>query len=644
MRFNGLRELLPPLLSMLTVTGALGAMLGSSKPTFTVDYKNNEFLMDGKIFRYVAGSLHYFRIPKQLWKDRIQKMKAAGLNAISTYVEWSLHEPYPGEYNFEDIADVEYFVKLIQDEGMYLLLRPGPYICAERDFGGFPYWLLNVVPRKRLRTNDSNFKKYVAQWFSVLMPKMEPYLYGNGGNIIMVQVENEYGSYYACDQEYMIWLRDLYKSYVGYKALLYTTDGCGYSYFTCGAIPEVYATVDFGSSVFNVSQCFQYMRKTQQRGPLVNSEFYPGWLSHWGESNPVVPSDQIIKSMKDMLALNASFSFYMFHGGTNFGFTSGANTNRNTSHYGFQPQLTSYDYNAPLNEAGDPTEKYFKIKQALEEANFEVSNEISPVPSPKGDYGKLTLEPLASFFEKITQRVKPVTNDVPLAFEDMDVNTGFVMYETILTDEQKNFTGVVELKVKTVRDRAIIYLDQKQQGTMYRAKGNTTMKLNINPAVEKLSILVENLGRINYGSFLEDRKGIFDPVKLGNQTLGPWKMIPYPLNETSWIPPIEPVQSVQLPAYFKTEFVLPENSTKCLDTFLDPSGWTKGVAFLNGINLGRYWPANGPQVTLFVPSVYLVPPPANNTLIMLELEGAPQDLSVKLVDKQNLDKPVAYFY
>ncbi|XP_050426969.1 beta-galactosidase-like [Adelges cooleyi] len=587
--------------------------------------------MDGKVFRYVSGSLHYFRVPKPFWKDRIQKMKAAGLNAISTYVEWSLHEPYPGQYNFEDIADLEYFIQLIQDEGMYILLRPGPYICAERDFGGFPYWLLNVVPEKRLRTNEPNFKKYVTRWFSVLMPKMQPYLYGNGGKIIMVQVENEYGSYHACDKAYMIWLRDLYKSYVGHKALLYTTDGCGYAFFKCGAIPEVYATVDFGSNCTGV--CFQYMRKTQPRGPLVNSEFYPGWLSHWGERSPRVPSNSIVKTMKNMLALNASFNFYMFHGGTNFGFKSGANMKSNTPQHGFQPQLTSYDYDAPLNEAGDPTEKYFKIKQALKEANRQVSHQISPVPTPKGDYGKVTLKPLASFFEQITQRVKPVTNDVPLAFEDLGVNTGFVMYETNLTDIQKSFIGVVKLNIKTVRDRAIVYLDQKQQGTMYRAMGNYTMALNISRTVKKLSILVENLGRVNYGRFLDDKKGIFDPIKLDNKTLGPWKMIPHPLNETSWIPPIKPKQSVHLPAYFKTEFVLPANSTKCLDTFLDPSGWTKGVAFLNGINLGRYWPANGPQVTLYVPSIFLVPPPAINTLIMMELESVPKDLSVKLVNK-----------
>ncbi|XP_060865997.1 beta-galactosidase-like [Metopolophium dirhodum] len=618
------------------------AFLDTQKPTFTIDYENNEFLKDGKVFRYVSGSLHYFRIPQLYWKDRIQKMKAAGLNTITTYVEWSLHEPFPGVYDFEGIADLEYFIELIKNENMYLILRPGPYICAERDFGGFPYWLLNVTPKRSLRTNNSSYKKYVSKWFSVLMPIIQPHLYGNGGNIILVQVENEYGSYYACDSEYKLWIRDLFRSYIENKAVLFTIDGCGQSYFDCGVIPEVYATVDFGISS-NASQCFDFMRKVQKGGPLVNSEFYPGWLTHWQESESIVNPIDVVKQMKVMLAMNASFSFYMFHGGTNFGFTSGANTNDTKESIGYLPQLTSYDYNAPLDEAGDPTEKYFKIKQTLEEAKYAVTNEISPNPAPKGAYGKFYLRPLVSIFEKVAQRIKPVISDVPLPFEDLDINTGFVMYETTLTDDQKNVENPVNLTVNTVRDRAIIYLDHVQVGTMNRLKANTTISLNINRTVQNLSILIENQGRINFGDFIEDRKGIFDQVILGNKILSPWKMTAYPLNDTSWISSIksvENVNSVKLPAFYKTQFTLPVNYTKCLDTYLDTSGWTKGVVFLNNVNLGRYWPLGGPQVTLYVPAPFLKPSPYVNTLVILELEGTSQDLSVKFVDKPILDGPI----
>ncbi|XP_022180459.1 beta-galactosidase-like isoform X2 [Myzus persicae] len=539
------------------------------------------------------------------------------------------------------MADLEYFIKLIQDEGMYLLLRPGPYICAERDFGGFPYWLLNVTPRGSLRTNDSSYKKYVSQWFNVLMTKMQPHFYGNGGNIIMVQVENEYGSFYACDSGYKLWLRDLVKGYVEDKALLYTIDICNQRNFDCGPIPEVYATVDFGVSA-NASKCFDFMKNFQKGGPHVNSEFYPGWLAHWQEPHPKVKSDDVVKQIKSMLSFNASFSFYMFHGGTNFGFTSGANTLNDTdANVGYISQLTSYDYDAPLTEAGDLTEKYFRIKQTLENAKYpglvpEYVGDISPVPMLKAAYGTFYLQPLVSIFEKITQQIKPVLSVKPLTFEGMDINTGFVMYETILLNK---FHNSVNLTVNSVRDRAIIYMDQVQVGTMNRLKGNTTILLNLKKhSAQKLSILIENQGRINYGDFIEDRKGILGHVLLDNEKVGPWKMIAHPLNETSWLSSIKPVENVQVPAFYRTEFTLPEKyNTSTVDTYLDTSGWTKGVAFLNDINLGRYWPLAGPQFTLYVPATFLKPPPAVNTLVMFELERAPQDLSIKFVDTPNIN-------
>ncbi|XP_015364754.1 PREDICTED: beta-galactosidase-like [Diuraphis noxia] len=609
----------------------------TAERTFTVDYEKNEFLKDGKVFRYVSGSFHYFRVPKPYWKDRIKKMKAAGLNAVSTYVEWSLHEPYPGVYNFEDIADLEYFLKLVQDEGMYLLLRPGPYISAERDLGGFPFWLLNVVTKNRLRTNDPSYKYYIAKWFNVLMPKIVPFLYGNGGNIIMVQVENEYGTYYACDHQYMIWLRDLYKSYVKSKAILYTTDMCGDSYLKCGVVADVYATVDFGVWGDDpVNQCFELLKKIQKGGPFVNSEYYIGWASYWGSPLSTTNSDLVLSTMKKILAVNASVNLFMFNGGTNFGFTSGAAEKNNEN---YKSSVTSYDFEALLNEAGDPTEKYFKIQKLLKETNFSVSNEI-PVPAPKGNYGTFTMQPLVNIFEKVTQRIRPIESDVPLGFEIMGINSGFVMYETILTDEQKYVTAPVNLTIRKVRDRATIFLDQVPVNIITRKYENLPVSLNINSTVKKLSILIENQGRINLGNFTEDKKGIFEPVTLGNHVLGPWKMIAYPLNETSWLSTIEPQKHIELPAFYKTTFTLPNNLSKPLDTYLDPTGWKKGVAFVNGVNIGRYWPLVGPQITLYVPALFLIPYPGVNSIIMLELERVPKNSSISLVDKPNLNGTV----
>ncbi|XP_060842334.1 beta-galactosidase-like [Rhopalosiphum padi] len=613
--------------------------------TFIVDYERKEFLKDGQIFRYVSGSLHYFRVPKPYWKDRIRKMKAAGLNALSTYVEWSLHEPYPGEYNFEDIADLEYFLKLVQDEGMYLLLRPGPYIGAERDLGGFPFWLLNVVPKNGLRTNDPSYKHYIAKWFSVLMPKIVPFLYGNGGNIIMVQIENEYGNYFTCDHQYMIWLRDLYKSYIKSNALLYTTDSCEMESpyaLKCGTVADVYATVDYGSWIKNIPQCLQKTSGIQKEGPPVISEYYTGLVEYWGvPAMNISSTDQFISIMKDTLDLNASVNIFLFHGGTNFGFTTGAFKYKYDEYF---PVETSYDFSAPLNEAGDPTEMYFKIKKLLKETNFVVSNEISPIPAPKGDYGVFTMQPLISLFEKVTQRIEPVENDVPLGFEVMGINTGFVMYETILTNDQKDVTVPVNLTISTIRDQATVFLDQVQVNSIPRKYENIPVRLNINSTVQKLSILIENQGRINVGKYLEDRKGIFEPVTLGNHILGPWKMIAYPLNETSWLSTIKPQKHVVLPAFYKTTFTLPDNLSKPLDTYLDPTGWKKGVAFVNGINIGRYWPSAGPQITLYIPAVFLIPYPGVNNIIMLELEGVSENLSISLVDKPNLNGKVNEVY
>ncbi|CAH1724816.1 unnamed protein product [Aphis gossypii] len=607
----------------------------NSDRRFYVDYERNEFIKDGNAFRYVSGSMHYFRVPRPYWRDRIRKMKSAGLNAISFYVEWSFHEPYSGVYNFEGQADIEHFLTITKQENMNVLIRPGPFISAERDLGGHPYWLLKEKPSLHLRSSDPNYKKYVKRWFSVLMPKIVPFLYGNGGNIIMVQIENEYGhnDLGNCDKEYTLWLRDLMLYYVGEHAQLYTTDECDSSFLKCGQIPNVYSTVDF-AAIVNVTECFDNLRQVQKKGPLVNSEFYDGWVAFWDSPRPIRYTKDIIRVLKYFLETNVSFNFFMFHGGTNFGFTSGANTNgTNLDKSGYRPQLTSYDFSAPLNEAGDPTEKYYAIKQTLKKANFPTGS--TPKIAPKGNYGTVNLLPVVSLFDSVARRLNPVLNDVPLCFEDMDINHGLVLYETNLPIIEGS--NKLPLVIKSLRDRAIIFLNNVKLGTMSRSYSNTTMELSITGSNQKLSILVENQGRINDKRFLEDRKGILSNVTLGKHILGPWVMTGYPLNETSWLKTQNIQPNVKPPAFYRGVFIVPQDNkhTKPLDTFLDTSGWTKGVAFINGINIGRYWPAVGPQITLYVPAPYLVP--GLNTIVMVELEGASEDFTVKLVDKPRLD-------
>lgn len=623
-----------PVLLALAVTSAAGEVVNvhvnnstQVKLGFEVDYQNNQFLLDGKPFRYVSGSFHYFRTPRQYWRDRLRKMRAAGLNAISTYVEWSLHQPNEDEWHWSGSANLVEFLNIAQEEGLFVLLRPGPYICAEREFGGFPYWLLKRVPDIRLRTNDPRYMKYVETYLDEVFKRVVPYLRGNGGPIIMVQVENEYGSY-ACDTVYMDRLQDIMKQKVEMKALLYTTDGTSDRMLRCGAVPGAYTTIDFGTGT-NVTKNFELMRLHQPRGPLVNSEFYPGWLTHWQEPFQRVKSSAVSKTLDEMLSIGASVNIYMFYGGTNFGYTAGANGGENS----YSPQLTSYDYDAPLNEAGDPTPKYFEIKNVLSKY-VDLPNMPVPTVSPKGDYGPVLLSPVFELFEPAGRQLfgtPTIGGSDPLTFEALGMPHWLVLYETDLVNSNSDpmiLHGIV-------RDRALVYIDNYLVGTLSRT--NKIYDLSIqNPYGRKLQLLVENQGRLNYGSGLHDFKGISN-VTLSNKPIGPWNMTGFRLDV---IAPFLYVESPKIRAgpLHKSPVVLRGVFTvsgEPMDTYLNTNGWGKGVAFVNGHNLGRYWPLVGPQVTLYVPAPFLKE--GTNELVLVELEYVPSSRRMKLEKQPILD-------
>lgn len=594
--------------------------------SFDVDYENNQFLLDGKSFRYVSGSFHYFRTPRQYWRDRLRKIRAAGLNAISTYVEWSLHEPEPGQFNWSGDADLVNFLNIAQEEDLFVLLRPGPYICAERDMGGLPYWLLREVPNIKLRTKDADFVRYATLFLNEVLNKVQPLLRGNGGPVIMVQIENEYGSYYACDTEYMDMLKEVFIKKVGNKALLYTTDGAAASLLRCGFVSGTYATVDFGTAN-NVTNSFLSMRLYQPGGPLVNSEFYPGWLTHWGEPFQRVKTEAVVKSLKEMLALGASVNFYMFYGGTNFGFTSGANGGAGV----YSPQLTSYDYDAPLTEAGDPTPKYFAIRDVIGRY-LPLPNMSLPTASPKGNYGPVLLEPVLKLLDSRSPFVVvQATGDRPKTFEALSVNQGFVLYETNLPPSISD-PAILQA---TTRDRALIYVDNKLHGTLSRIDKIFTIPLE-SPYGRRLSLLVENQGRLNFGNEINDSKGISD-VNISGTPLTNWNMTGYAFSDVSSLRDITTIRidSGTLnngPAFLRGKFTIVGQP---LDTYLDTTGWGKGVAFVNDHNLGRYWPLVGPQITLYVPAPYLRT--GENELIILELEYVSHTRKMKFQSVPNLD-------
>ncbi|GAB0088674.1 Beta-galactosidase [Sergentomyia squamirostris] len=611
---------------------------------FEIDYDNNTFLLDGRPFRYVSGSFHYFRAPRESWRQKLRTMRATGLNAVSTYVEWSLHNPKNnGQYIWDGMADLEHFLDLAQQEDLLVILRPGPYICAERDMGGFPYWLLTKYPHIQLRTYDSDYKAEVAKWYGVLMPKIQPYLYGNGGPIIMVQVENEYGSFRACDHKYMAWLRDETEKYVGDKAVLFTTDGP--AYLSCGSIEGVFATIDFGPSK-NIDSYWSNLRRHQPKGPLVNSEYYPGWLTHWQESMQRVDTERVVKTLEDILRDQASVNIYMFFGGTNFGFTAGANDG---GIGGFQADVTSYDYDAPMDEAGDATPKLLAIRDTISKFQA-LPNLTIPVPAPKLNYGKVYLTPRFSLLSRhVRQQIcRPaVKSKTPVSFEEIDQNSGLVIYEILLPGMKRDPSA---LTIEKLRDRAIVYIDRQMVGILSRENKIDTLSINwANWPGEKLEIVVESQGRINY-NVANDFKGILGSVSLDFNVLFNWTVTGCPLDNIEEIqeltkkmsnfyrdqmdrvdPPKCTVRNG--PVFFRAEFNLAQEQV--MDTYLDTTGWGKGVAFVNGYNLGRYWPTVGPQITLYVPKEFLKS--GENTVILLEYERCPDDRSIELVSTPKLD-------
>ena len=495
----------------------------TSVPSFTIS--NNTFLRNGSPHRYVSGSMHYFRVPQDMWEDRMKKMRLAGLNTLQTYVEWSSHEPAPGQYVFGGGLNISHYIATAQKLGLDVILRPGPFIDAERDFGGLPSWLLKDGDNIKLRTKDKNFMDRVTVWYGRLFKELNKYLFKNGGPIIMVQVENEYGSYGLqtghCDKEYLAMLRDLVLKNVGPDVLLFSTDGAGSDMVMCGKVPNVYATVDFGCGA-NGEQAFSTQRLFEPSGPLVNSEYYPGWLDHWQSHHAKVGTDCVVTTLDTMLSMGASVNIYMFHGGTSFGFTAGSNNPP------FAATPTSYDYDAPLTEAGDLTHKFWAIRGTV--------GKYLPLPdipqdlvnvTEKGAYGKVEMKFVSTLFDSLGM-MTGVRNrsELPRTFEMLGQSQGLMIYTTQV---DKLHTDPVVLHVPGVRDRGYVFVDDQPSGVLSRSEQIFSLPLQILPG-QKLSIVVENQGRICYGSNLADMKGIVGNVSLGEKVVTGWDMTGVPLD------------------------------------------------------------------------------------------------------------------
>lgn len=589
---------------------ALAAIVLSAPHTFTV--QGEHFMLDGKPFVIRSGEMHYPRIPHQYWRSRLKMAKAMGLNTICTYVFWNGHEPTPGKWNFGGDYDLGKFVKTAQEEGLFVIVRPGPYICTEWDFGGFPAWLLKDRTMT-VRSKDPKFLDLTEKYMQKVGTVIKPYLMKNGGPIIMAQVENEYGSY-GSDHVYMGAIRDIMKR-SGFDCLLFTSDGPGQGMLKGGTLPDLVSVVNFGGGA---PGAFAEFAKFRTGVPRMIGEFWAGWFDHWGNQHAGSNLQGNVRDMEWCLKNGVSFNLYMFHGGTNFGFMQGSNGGSND----FGVDVTSYDYDSALNESGRITPKYTAFRNVIAEQTGE---KLPPVPSMP--------EPIAIAKTTLTQSIPLRSMGAPMVasthvstFEAMDQAYGLVHYRT----NTRKF-GRLELAVEKLGDYATVFVDGVRQGTMDRRKQQKTLTIDVPSNGATIDILVESLSRVNFGGLIPtERKGLDGKVTLGGEELTNWNQYLFPLNT----PPsnLKPVTTaLQEPTWYFGSLDVAAPG----DTFLDMRNFTKGFVWVNGRNLGRFWRI-GPQQTLYVPGVWLKK--GANKIVVLEDSGKVANPTVEGLKEPILDE------
>ena len=576
----------------------------------------NDFLLNGEPIKIYAGAMHYFRVPREYWRDRLLKIKACGFNAIETYTCWNLHEPQEGVFDFSDNLDLKAYLDLINELGMLAIVRPGPYICSEWEFGGFPWWLLKYDGIELRCMNDIYLSK-VDAFFDKIIPIIAECQIDNGGSVIMVQVENEYGSY-GDDSEYIRYIAAGLRAR-GITAELFTSDGDCDMMLTGGTVPEIFRTVNFGS---HAERAFTNLRKFQPSGPLMCMEFWNGWFDHWGEKHHKRDPEDAAKSFREVLSEGGNISVYMMHGGTNFGFMNGANCTEKE----YQPTVNSYDDDAPINEYGYMTPKYYKFKEVLE--SFGAVSDIEVSQPETIAYPPLKLNECAELFDNLAVLSEKHSMTNPLPMEKLGQGYGYILYETFIRGPREE--DYINLKV---HDRAYVYVNDEFKCVLYRNDKKKKLKLAIPAEGLKLSILVENMGRVNYGFNLFDKKGIVSDVRIGQQCIYHWDAYTLPLADISSVDFKRNMKAKfsERPVFLRGILNI-EGEVK--DTFISPDGFRKGLVWVNGRLLSRYW-KEGPQHTLYLPAPWLKK--GYNEIVVLEFEGFKKPV-LNFTDKPLLDK------
>lgn len=563
----------------------------------------NDFLLDDKPFQLISGEIHYPRVPKEAWRQRMKMAKAMGLNTIGTYVFWNLHEPQKGQFDFTGNNDIAAFVKIAKEEGLWVILRPSPYVCAEWEFGGYPYWLQNekgLVVRSKQEEYLSEYRKYI----NAVGKQLAPLQINHGGNILMVQVENEYGSY-AADKEYLDVNRKMFIE-AGFDGLLYTCDP--EPDIVGGHLKGLLPAINGQDNPDKVKSAIN--KYHEGKGPYFIAEWYPAWFDWWGAAHHTIPAEKYTGKLDSVLAAGISLNMYMFHGGSTRAFMNGANY-KDISPY--EPQISSYDYDAPLNEAGNATEKFRQFRAVIQK-HLPKGTTLPEIPANKPVMAIKPFE-LSNKSYVFSNLPKATDSDTPLTFEDLKQDYGYMLYRTKIEGGKKGL-----LKINKLRDYALIFINGKRAGVLDRRLNQDSILLDLPKGNLQLDIFVENMGRINFGKYLLDnKKGITESVLFNGAELKKWSMFSLPFNHIDGKSAKATVNKSDAGPVIRSGSF---NLTKTADTYLDMRKWGKGVVWVNGHNLGKYW-SIGPQQTIYLPKEWLKT--GKNEISVLEL----------LDDKQN---------
>lgn len=576
-----------------------------------------EFYLNDKPFKIISGAFHYFRTVPEYWRDRLEKLVNMGCNTVETYIPWNYHEAKKGCFDFEGSRDICRFIETAKELGLYMIIRPSPYICAEWEFGGLPAWLL-ADKNMRLRCSYKPYLDAVKAYYDVLIPKLAPYQIDNGGNIILIQIENEYG-YYGDDKNYLAFLRDTMRE-LGITVPFVTSDGPWSEHiFKSGMLDGALPTGNFGSAA---EWQFGEMKKfIGENKPLMCMEFWNGWFDAWGEEHHTTSPEKTAAELDELLK-RGSLSFYMFEGGTNFGFMNGRNGGSRTG------DVTSYDYDAPLTEDGQITAKYELFRDVISKyapvKSIPITSDIK-----RCSYGEISCTGKVGLFPIIDEISKPVSSPYPLTMEEIDQNYGYILYTTdVRADEALN-----ELRVENGSDRVQVFCNGEYVYTDFAENRGEKFEPEKKYTGGKIQLLCENMGRENFGTGLENqRKGIIGGLKINdhrhfNYSIYPLELAPEQLDRIHFVDfDDDYTKSISnQPAFYRFDFDIDE----CGDTFVDMSGFGKGNVFINGFNLGRFWDI-GPQKRLYLPAPLLKK--GGNTIIIFETEGKRSD-TLKLCDE-----------